>query len=180
MNHPFSMQVLRSIPLFHNLNETECRQIAEVIQMHSFAAGETVIRQGESSRNLWVMIEGTCEVAKRVSPEDPDSASIVLAVLEPYSHFGEMSFFHPAPHSADVRAKTNVKLLKISHVDYQDLIAEGVWAAYKLAYNVVQGLAERMRRMDQWVTDLMNHSKEAGAQPEWSEFREKLFNGWNA
>jgi CRP-like cAMP-binding protein len=174
------MQLLRSIPLFHGLNETECRQIAEVIQMHSFASGEPVIRQGESSRNLWVLLEGTCEVAKRLSADDPDSESVVLATVEPYSHFGEMSFFHPAPHSADVRAKTNVKVLKISHVDYHDLIAEGVWAAYKLAYNVVIGLADRMRRMDDWVTDLMVRQKEVVNQPEWSEFREKLFSGWNA
>jgi CRP/FNR family cyclic AMP-dependent transcriptional regulator len=179
MNAAFGIQVLRSIPLFHNLNETECRQVAEVIQMHSFSAGEVVIRQGESSRNLWVMIEGECEVAKRVSLDDAASESVVLAMLEPYNYFGEMSFFHPAPHSADVRAKTNVKLLKISHVDYQDLIAEGVWAAYKLAYNVVQGLAERMRRMDDWVTDLILRHDKDGTQPEWSEFREKLFTGWN-
>jgi CRP-like cAMP-binding protein len=174
------MQVLRSIPLFHGLNETECRQVAEVIQMHSFTAGELIIRQGESSRNLWVLLEGTCEVAKRLSLDDPDSESVVLATVEPHSHFGEMSFFHAAPHSADVRAKNNVKVLKISHVDYQDLIAEGVWAAYKLAYNVVIGLAERMRRMDDWLTDLMLRQKEAVNQPEWSEFREKLFSGWNA
>jgi CRP-like cAMP-binding protein len=179
MSANFGMQVLRSIPLFTGLNETECRQIAEVIQLHSFAMGETVIRQGESSRNLWVLLEGKCEVAKRLSQDDPDSESVLLATIEPYQHFGEMSFFHPAPHSADVRAKANVKVLRISHVDYQDLIAEGVWAAYKLAYNVVNGLAERMRRMDQWVTDLMVHQKEAASQPEWSEFREKLFSGWN-
>ena len=39
--------------------------------------------------------------------------------------------------------------------------------------------AVRMRRMDDWVTDLMVHQKEAATQPEWSEFREKLFSGWN-
>lgn len=180
MSATFGMQVLRSIPLFNGLNETECRQIAEVIQMHSFAAGDTVIRQGESSRDLWVMLDGTCEVSKRLLYDDPDSESVLLATIEPYQHFGEMSFFHAAQHSADVRAKSNVKVLRISHVDYQDLIAEGVWAAYKLAYNVVQGLAERMRRMDEWVTDLMLRQKESVTQAEWSEFREKLFSGWNA
>lgn len=180
MSVSFGMQVLRSIPLFQNLNETECRQIAEVIQMQSFAAGASVIRQGQSSRDLWVMLEGTCEVIKHIEPDDPTSESIVLATLEPYSYFGEMSFFHPAPHSATVRATSNVKVLRIAYVDYQDLIAEGVWAAYKLAYNVVVGLSERMRRMDDWVTDLMQRQKETGTQAEWSEFREKLFSGWNS
>jgi CRP-like cAMP-binding protein len=179
MSASFGMQVLRSIPLFQELNETECRQIAEVVQMHSFAAGDAVIRQGESSRNLWVMLEGTCEVVKRLAPDNPRSEAIVLATLEPYHYFGEMSFFHPAPHSADVVAKTNVKALRISHVDYQDLIAEGVWAAYKLAYNVVEELAERMRRMDDWVTELMLRQRVDGAQAEWSEFRNKLFRGWS-
>jgi CRP-like cAMP-binding protein len=173
------MQVLRSIPLFKGLNETECRQIAEVIQMHSFPAGETVIRQDESSRDLWVLLEGTCEVVKWLTPDDPRSESILLATMQPFHHFGEMSFFHAAPHSADVRAKTDVKVLRIAHVDYQDLIAEGVWAAYKLAYNVVEELAERMRRMDDWVTDLMLRQRADGAQAEWSEFRNKLFGSWS-
>jgi CRP-like cAMP-binding protein len=180
MSVSFGMQVLRSIPLFQELNETECRQIAEVIQMNSFAAGETVIRQGESSRNLWVMLEGVCNVVKRLSPDDPRSESIVLASLEPYHYFGEMSFFHPAPHSADVVAKTDVKVLRISHSDYEDLVAEGVWAAYKLSYNVVQELADRLRRMDDWVSELVLRQKADGAQAEWSEFRNKLFRGWNS
>jgi CRP-like cAMP-binding protein len=175
MSASFGIQVLRSIPLFHELNETECRQIAEVIQMQSFAAGEAVIRQGESSRNLWVMLEGACEVVKRLTPDGPRSNSIVLATLQPYQYFGEMSFFHPAPHSADVRAKSNVKVLRISHVDYQDLIAEGVWAAYKLAYNVIEELAERLRRMDDWVSELLLRQKADDAQAEWSDFRNKLF-----
>lgn len=174
----FGIHDLQKVPLFRGLNETEQRQIAEVLQMHSFAGGEYIIRQGEDSRNLWVMMRGTCEVSKRLNSDDPDSDSVLLAVLEPPQHFGEMSFFQPAPHSADVRARSDVKVLKIAHVDYNDLIEEGVWAAYKLAYNVVQGLAERMRRMDDWVTDLMLRHKEADQMPEWSEFREKLFTGW--
>jgi len=175
-----AIQSLRAIPIFHNLNETECRQLAEIIQMHRFSAGEVVVRQGETSRNLWILMEGHCEVSKRLIATDAECESVVLAKLEPHNHFGEMSFFHPAPHSADVRAASDVTVLKISHKDYEDLIAEGVWAAYKLAYNVVEGLAVRMRRMDEWVTDLLSHHSETNGQvPEWSEFREKLFNRWN-
>ena len=46
--------------------------------------------------------------------------------------------FIRAPHSADVRARSPIELLQITHADYADMIHEGVWAAYKLAYNVVQ------------------------------------------
>jgi CRP-like cAMP-binding protein len=174
-----NMQVLRSIPLFDGLNETEYRQIAEVIQIEAFQAGDVLIRQGETSRNLWVMLDGVGEVRKRMTPGAPRSESVVLATLEPYGYFGEMSFFHPAPHSADVIAKSSVKVLRLSHADYEDLIAEGVWAAYKLAYNVIAELAERLRRMDDWVTDLLVRHKPDGAHAEWSQFRDKLFTNWN-
>jgi len=174
-----SILQLRQIPLFRGLNETECRQIFEIVQTRSFAPKELIIRQGETSRNLWVVLEGTCEVRKRIVPETSGDEAVVLAVLEPYSYFGEMSFFHPAEHSADVCARTAVTVLQIARSDYQDLIAEGVWAAYKLAYNVVEGLAERLRRMDDWLSELVLRHKETVQQiPEWSEFRERLFNGW--
>ncbi|MDZ4821417.1 MAG: cyclic nucleotide-binding domain-containing protein [Planctomycetota bacterium] len=179
-NNPVNIDSLQSLPLFHNLNETECRQIAETVQMHTFSAGDTIVRQDETSRNLWIIVKGSCEVSRQLTNADGKSESIILAKLAPHQHFGEMSFFHPAPHSANVIAKTDVVVLKISHLDYNDLIAEGVWAAYKLAFNVIEGLAERMRKMDQWVADLLSHHASPDAPVlEWSEFRERLFNRWN-
>ena len=59
-----------------------------------------------------------------------------------------MSFFSPSPHSADVTAATAVSLLRITHSDYKELIAEGVQVAYKLAYNMTETLVRRLRRMD--------------------------------
>jgi CRP-like cAMP-binding protein len=176
-----NLDTLRRIPLFHNLNESEFRQIAEVIRLRDFSPGEYVIRQGDQSRDLWIVLEGQCEVVRRLKPDgnpSNDGESLVLAALQPFQHFGEMSFFHPAPHSADVRARSPLQLIQITHADYADMIQEGIWAAFKLAYNVVQQLAERLRRMDEWVAELANNPSAAANVPEWSRFRNKLFNGW--
>ena len=59
-----NLDILRRIPLFHNLNESEFRQIAEVIRLRDFAPGEYVIRQGDQSRDLWIVLEGQCEVVR--------------------------------------------------------------------------------------------------------------------
>jgi CRP/FNR family transcriptional regulator, cyclic AMP receptor protein len=175
-----SDKLLRDIPLFRNLNPSERRQIADVIHMQEFKPGDIVIRQGESSRNLWVVVEGRCDVVKHLDRVSFDAESVVLAVLEPFNQFGEMSFFHPAPHSADVRAQTAVKLLQIPYVDYKDMVDEQISAAYKLALNAVESLAERLRRMDDWIAELISHQPASEAQSsEWSVFREKLFNRWN-
>jgi CRP/FNR family transcriptional regulator, cyclic AMP receptor protein len=173
-------KLLQDIPLFRTLNATERRQLAEIIQIKVYKPGDVIIHQGKECRNLWVIVEGKCEVVRHVAHKDSDSESVVLATIEPYSQFGEMSFFHPAPHSADVRAQTHVKLLRIAHVDYQDLIDEGIWAAYKLSYAAVETLAQRLRRMDEWIAQLLA-APANGDDPvrEWNTFREKLFTRWN-
>jgi CRP/FNR family transcriptional regulator, cyclic AMP receptor protein len=170
-------QILTNIPLLRNFNETERRQMADIAVIKHFAPGEVVVRQGEDSQVLWVVLEGKCEVVKYWDHQATES--IVLAILEPYSHFGEMSFFSPAPHSASVRAQTEVTALGIDRRDYDDLLRQGIWAAYKLAYNTVESLADRLRRMDEWVAELAAHSPNSERVPEWSSFRDKLFNGWN-
>jgi CRP/FNR family transcriptional regulator, cyclic AMP receptor protein len=137
-----------------------------------------VLEQGKSSQNLWILLDGKCEVVK----DSVQDGSLVLAQLEPFNLFGEMSFFSPAPHSANVLAKTKVRLLCISRTDYDDLIHEGVGAAYKLAYNVLENVAKRLRRMDEWVAELTAHNEHPAMEekrPEWRQFRDKLFDGWN-
>jgi CRP-like cAMP-binding protein len=203
-----SADILRQIPIFKGMNDTERRQLAEMAAVIPFREGDLVLAQGRTSQNLWIVLEGECEVFK-----DADAAasagvtagpSIRLALLTPYSNFGEMSFFHPAAHSASVRAATAVSLLRIERADYNELVAEGASAAHKLACNAIDSLAERLRRMDEWVAELMRAGQataaavqaaappgapaSAGGPPvgqpsphiaEWDRFRDKLFAGWN-
>ena len=175
-SEPISTDLLRKASAFENLNETECRQIAEILTVRLAAPGEVILRQGERSQDLWIVVEGSCEVIREV---EGVAEAVVLATIEPFNHFGEMSFFHPAPHSANVRAKTASKILRIRHSDYQDLIDEGIPAAYKLAFNVVDSLADRLRRMDEWVAELLTKDIPDSIQHEWSTFRDKLFTRWN-
>jgi CRP/FNR family transcriptional regulator, cyclic AMP receptor protein len=174
-----SIQALHQIPAFRNFNESECHQVAEIAQEVTFAPGERVLKQGQTSQNLWIVCEGKCEVISDSEHDGP----VVLAELEPHNLFGEMSFFSPAPHSASVVAKTKLKLLRIARSDYDDLICDGVVAAYKLAYNVVETVAGKLRRMDEWITELASdhdvRQPRSEKLPEWRQFRNKLFNGWN-
>lgn len=162
-------EILRGLPLFANLSEAECNQLATVAEEHEFPTGETVLSQGKTSQNLWVLLDGTCEVF-RVTPDE----EIVLAELPALSVFGEMSFFHAAPHSASVRAKTRVRLLRFERTKFDGLLAEGSPSAYKLAVNVVSTLAERVRKMDDWVVELMTRAGKKN-EPEWIQLRSKLF-----
>jgi CRP-like cAMP-binding protein len=100
---------------------------------------------------------------------------VVLATLEPYENFGEISFFHPVPRAADVRAVTAVELISIERTDFEPLVAARSTAAQKLAQNTIGILAERLRRMDSWVSELVAQDGRPRPTDEWDAFREKLF-----
>jgi CRP-like cAMP-binding protein len=168
---------LGKIPIFHGFTADEYQHLAKIVQSKDYVAGELVLRQGQTSRNVWVMLEGRCEVVK--STGDGPHESLVLAMLEPYSHFGEMSFFNPAPHSANVRAQSDVKLLCLAHADYQKLLERGDSVASKFSANVAHSLSDRLRRMDEWVVELSHPHSPNEKVPEWSSFRDRLFNRWD-
>jgi CRP-like cAMP-binding protein len=183
-----SIDVLRKSPLFRNLNETECRQIAEICRRVQFKPGDCVLKFGDQSQNLWLLLEGRCDVVRPHNPHDPYGEGLTLSSMEPYSIFGEMSFFHKAAHSANVIARTPLELVCIQRRDYDDLIRDGAWGAYKLAFNAVESLAERLRRMSDWVAELTrtgplppaaSGDSTNGRASEWSTFRSRMFDNLN-
>ena len=172
-----SSDLFKKIPIFRGFLPAEWERMVEIASVSEIDPGELIIRQGQRSQRLWVLLEGTCEVFHNLA-EQNSSEPTTLATLEPYANFGEMSFFHPAPHSASVRAKTAVKLLSIERSKYDDLCREESSAACKLALNAVGSLAERLRRMDEWVDELMHRGQANQRIPEWNRLRATLFDGW--
>jgi CRP-like cAMP-binding protein len=172
-NHQVSDEVLAELPIFDGMDAQQRRKLADIGAVHAFRHGEVVLEQGESSQQLWIVLSGSCRVLR--NPRTQPGCVVQLAELGPQDHFGEMSFFHEAPHSATVEATAPAELLRIERGDYDRLIEQGEVAAYKLALNCVDELADRLRRMDEWVTDLVCQQRDERQVSEWTRFREKLF-----
>ncbi len=172
------VDVLRQLPIFEGLTAAECAQIGAITESATFQPGEAIIEQGTSSQVLWIVLDGTCEVSMRFDGSGSTRAPTVLAELGPNSNFGEMSFFHRAPHSASVRAKSAVKLLRIERTKFDALIPCEGNAACKVALNTIETLAERLRRMGQWVAELTAEKPPHRREPEWNQLRAKVFDGW--
>jgi CRP-like cAMP-binding protein len=172
-----SLEVLSQLPLFRGMTDDQRQQLLDIASTLEFEPGEVALRQDKQSQNLLVVLAGKCQVVKRTDGDPP--RDVVLAELKPHDHFGDMSFFHPAPHSASVIAVTKLQLLRFERSDYELLIQEDSIAAYKLAYNMVDVLADRLRKMDEWVSDLTGNALDETPSSEWSTFRNKLFESWN-
>jgi len=168
-------ETLQSIAMFDRLNDNEMERLLEVAHFVEFKPGELILHEGGNGQNLWVVLEGTCEVFKHQHDGPSRAKPVLLAEIGPRSHFGELSFFHSALHSADVRAKTQVRVFRLTREGFDSLASEGSCVPYKLAYNAMASVSERLRRMDEWVSQLLGDAHLDTHVTEWEEFRQKLF-----
>jgi CRP/FNR family transcriptional regulator, cyclic AMP receptor protein len=164
---------LACLAIFKDFTDAERSEIMALAQPVEVSKGERIITQGKQTPNLWFIIEGKCQITRRTEA----GSQLKLAELEPFTHFGEMSFFHAAQHSADVIALTDMKLLRLSRENFDKLCASGSPVALKLALNCVQQLANRLRSTDQWITELVCKENHQPTPSEWTNFRELIFKG---
>ncbi len=164
---------LAKLPIFNDMSSVEIRESLACANLVEIDAGETIISQGKLVPNLWFIREGRCQVKRRTNA----GCELILAELGPGTQFGEMSFFHPAPHSADVVSLTKMKLLSLARSDFDRLSNEGNPIAFKLAINSLEQLSERLRRTDQWITELVCEEDHRPTASEWMSFREIIFRG---
>jgi CRP-like cAMP-binding protein len=109
------IETLRSIPLFHDLHDHTLKRIAELATEFEAPAGWVLVEVGQPGSGMFVLEEGTVVV------EHPNGH---VTELGPGDLFGELALLTDHPRTARVRAKTPVKCLAISRIDFQRLLKE--------------------------------------------------------
>jgi CRP-like cAMP-binding protein len=101
--------MLQKVPLFSGLSVSERKLLAFTSQLQCFAPGETLMHVGDIADCAFVILEGEVDVFAQAGTDE-----FAVAVLGPTMMVGEIGVFVDAPRSATVRARTPVKVLRIS------------------------------------------------------------------
>lgn len=90
------------VPLFQSVSKRGLRAIVSAATEADISAGRTLVKEGDYGRDLYVILRGTAEVFQ-------DGRK--LRELTPGEFFGEMALLHPAPRSATVTARTDMRVM---------------------------------------------------------------------
>jgi CRP-like cAMP-binding protein len=112
--------LLSRIPLFRDLSTAQLRLLAEHLQPRDLLPNETVVRAGETGRELFIIGWGELQVSV---PEDGKTDRAV-AQLGPGEFFGEMALLRDEPRSATVRALSDAQVFSLSADNYARFIQE--------------------------------------------------------
>jgi len=129
-----SVELLRGVPFFSVLPVGALERLAAVAQRLEVEEDAVIVREGETDRGLYVIVDG--EVAVDVSGR-------VVSTLGAGEHFGEVASLRDSPRTATVRATARGELLFIPDDEFLAALAADE-AAYGAAERVVAGRLARV------------------------------------
>lgn len=138
-----AVALLRGVGVFETLAEPDLRRIAQLAVPRSFAAGEVVFREGDTSDTCYVVAGGHARAIR----EHGDGRTITLAHFGPGDIFGELAIFDDENRSATVEALDALATIAILGPDFRRLLDQHGQMAVKLVVALGRRLREANERL---------------------------------
>jgi CRP-like cAMP-binding protein len=115
-----------------------------------FAAGDTILTEGEEGRTAYLVVSGKVEVTVGSGAKAKS-----LAVLRGGEVFGEMSLLEPGPRSATVKALDRTECMVTSYDDFMTAIQDDP----AKAVHFMRTLVLRLRQTNEMLARLDPHKR---------------------
>ena len=138
-----NLELIRRVPLFAFLTPSQADVVAQAVVKRRFRRGALVMRQGERSNTLFIILTGRV----RVVAADQRGREVTLAIRQAGHHIGEMSLIDKEPHSATVRAEVQTDMLALGGAEFTHCLQ----ASPSMAYALLRGLVQNLRQADRKI-----------------------------
>ena len=137
----------KQVSFFADLTDEAIRELMSVARRRTFRAGEVIFHRDDPGQVLYVIKEGKVKICLI----SPDGQEISLVVFGKGECFGELAMFGNLPRSADAITLEKVECYTLQRSDFHNAIMKNP----KIAIQVLEELARRLRNTDQMVEDLI-------------------------
>jgi CRP/FNR family transcriptional regulator, cyclic AMP receptor protein len=117
------LDAMRRVPLFAELSDPELEQVARLFKQRTFAAGETVAREGSGGAAFYLIESGTADVT--VGGQQRPG-------LGPGDYFGEIALIDEGARSATITAGEELACYGLTYWDFRPLVMENAAICWKL------------------------------------------------
>ena len=125
---------------------------AEILKKYGveIAPKTNVVKEGDNSRELYIVHKGKLEVVKNINGQDQ-----ILSYVKEGEFFGELSLLNKEPRSATVRSVDQSVVLKVSPESFEVLISK----IPNLALKIIHALAGRLQKTNEQVVSLQEQDE---------------------
>ncbi|MBI9043112.1 MAG: cyclic nucleotide-binding domain-containing protein [Anaerolineaceae bacterium] len=136
--------LLKNIPLFHDLDQTDLERISDSVEIITLAKGKELFHEGDQGHHAYVIQEGELEIIKTSNDRE-----ILLALRSTGDVIGEMSLLESMPRTATVRARTDATLLAVQKEELDHLMESSKSAMQSLFHIILARLRENQIHLRQ-------------------------------
>ncbi len=133
--------VLRTIPIFEELNFRDLKKIELIVHERTFMPDEVIFYERQPGTGMYFVKKGLIRLTKTV-----DGVKVKIAELGDGEFFGEMSLLEEYPRSAQATAVVKTEVLGIFRPDLLDLIGRHPRLGSKILMRLSKRLANRLRK----------------------------------
>jgi len=134
-------QTLRGVTLFLHLSQRQRSRLARFATTRSYKQGSTIVRQGDTSMSLYVILSGAVRVNRE---SEGGGGSVEVEQLGPGGAFGEMGLIEDLPRAATVVAEQPTTCALLAKWDFQNELRDDP----EIALSLLPVLTGRIRELD--------------------------------
>lgn len=135
-----TVEFLATVPLFHELDLEEMRRFGELVREKSYPRSSVIVFEDDPGDAFFIVREGRVKVVL----VGDDGREVILGMLGPGDHFGELALIDNRPRSAHVIAMDDATLLVLRREDFR----KRVETSPKVAWALLVELSRRLRAAD--------------------------------
>lgn len=136
MTRDHHLDQLTAVPLFAGCSRRDLQKIARASDEVEVEAGRTLVQEGTTGHEAYVILDGTAAVERNGSS---------VTALGPGDQFGELALLDGGPRTATVTATSPMRLLVVGQRELAGVLDEVPGLANKL----LASLATRIRTLDE-------------------------------
>ena len=139
--------------LRENIDEQECEILAAAFEMQKLAVDEVLIREGEQSDTLYIVVDGDIVVTREAGADE----QVVLSHLKPGEVAGAMGFIDGNDHSATLKACKPSHVLTLHREALEAMLDEHPRLMYKVMRMIVRSVHQTLLGMNQQFVQMNNY-----------------------
>jgi len=137
--------VLKKVPLFASLSETDLQNLASLLRREGIEKGENLFRQGDEGTALYIIMQGRIKISLSRRME-----KMTLAILGQGEFLGEMALLDGQPRSADAVALEDSRLYALNRNDFLSFLLNNDNAVRA----ILNALSARLRKTDDLLAEM--------------------------
>ena len=158
MNTRVTLEDVRRLTLFCEVEDRDLAMIAHGLERESFAGGDFIFRQGEPADSAIFIADGEAEILTRL----PGGGEVVVAQVGADAMIGETSLLEEGMRTASVRCAGPVTGFRMDRRFFRASVAQHDIAAFCILRQIMRVMADRLRNLN---IQIVEHAASSLSRP---------------